>query len=65
MHDKNGKPLSIGDIVTITGKITSLGETGNKYCNCTVECLEPMPAYPDSKQSFSSLNTKMVEKVGP
>lgn len=62
-HDVNGKLLQVGDEVVIRGKVTYVGPADDGFCNCTVEFKYPMPGYPDSKQSLSALNTKMVEKV--
>lgn len=59
-HDKNGKLLSVGDKVIITGKIKEIHNT-EEYCNCSV-AVDPMPPYTDP-YILSALNTKQVEKV--
>lgn len=59
MHDKNGKPLAVGDRVTVTATIkeTYLGE---EYCNVQLETEEPM--YPGDNKTIITLNAKQVEK---
>lgn len=58
-HGKNGKELKEGDEVIVRMKITSI-QTGNEYCNCTAETVEPM--YPGKDKTSINLNTKQVEK---
>lgn len=64
MHDVNGKPLAVGDEVILRAKITQVYPDG-KFCNCTIEAVHPMPTdAPDGrKETYSSVNTKMLEKV--
>jgi hypothetical protein len=39
MHDRNGTPLKVGDIVTLKLKITSTS-SGEDFCNVTAESVE-------------------------
>lgn len=61
MHDRNGKPLAVGDKVIIAGVIKSAygGDEPNEYCNVTVETDVPMAGNPYS----ITLNAKQTEKV--
>jgi hypothetical protein len=61
-HDKNGKQLEAGDLVTVEAKVTSV-QPGEDYCNVTVETVEPM--FPGDNKSTITLNTKQVAKVDP
>lgn len=60
MHDKNGKPLTDGDKVTLTCVIRSC-TGGPDYCNIMVETVEPM--FPGEHKTSISLNAKQVEKI--
>lgn len=60
MHDRNGKPLAIGDKVNVPCVITAL-QPGAEYCNCTVETVEPMP--PTKNKNTITFNTRQVEKA--
>lgn len=62
-HDAHGNLVQVGDEVVIRGKLTYVSPADDQYCNCTVEFKEPMPGYPDQKQTLSSVNTRMVELV--
>lgn len=58
MHDRNGTPLKIGDIVMIPGKITQLSPS-EEYCNVGVETLHGRR--PDgAKETFYGINTAVV-----
>ena len=67
MHDRNGTPLALGDIVTVQAKITSILPTdAGGYCNVTVEYGydKPHEAY-NMRGSISAINTRqllLVEK---
>ena len=39
MHDRNGTPLKVGDVVTVKMKIVS-ASPGEDYCNVTLESVE-------------------------
>lgn len=59
MHDKNGKPLKIGDKVRLVGEITSVSANPD-YCNCTVTS----PYNPPAQMAFTvTLCTQETEKV--
>lgn len=60
MHDKNGKPLKIGDRVRMEAVITE-GHAGEDYCNATIESVEPRR--PDGLKERCTLNTGVLEKV--
>lgn len=61
MHDRNGKPVSVGDRVLVPCVITQTGSTPD-YCNVTLETEEPM--YPGTSKSVVILNARQVEKRG-
>lgn len=58
MHDRNGTPLRVGDIVLIAAKITSL-QPGEDFCNVSAESLHGRR--PDGqKETWYSFNTGTV-----
>lgn len=59
MHDKNGRPLSVGDVVLVECKVTTC-HAGTDFCNLTVETVEPM--YPGTNRTTITLNAKQVTK---
>lgn len=58
-HDLNGKPLAVGDRVTVPCSITSVIE-GTDYCNVTLQTSEPM--FPGNDKTTITLNAKQVVK---
>lgn len=62
MHDKNGKPLKEGDLVSVLFKIRSVS-ADQDYCNITIDTVEVMPG--DGTTSCLTLNAKQVELVEP
>jgi hypothetical protein len=61
MHDRTGKPLNIGDKVTILAIITRLGQS-EEYCNVSLETVYGRK--PDGqKEGISAINTAVLEKV--
>lgn len=66
MHDRNGKPLAVGDKVMIPATITSCSPSDevNKYCNIGV-ALDVKMGLDDEKAYVMnvSLNAGQVEKV--
>lgn len=63
MHDRNGKPLAVGDRVMIPGVITETFP-GSTHCNVTVKLDEKI----DSAATYDSSctgNAGQVEKVDP
>src|SRR5208282_6670339 len=59
-HDKNGRYLEVGDVVTVRCKIKAIQMT-KEYCNLSLETEAPM--YPSDNRSALSLNAKQVEKL--
>jgi len=59
-HDKNGKLLSVGDLVNIPARVKSIQMTED-YCNCELEFTERMP--PNNTLDIKNCNTRQVEKV--
>lgn len=58
MHDRNGTPLSIGDIVLVPMKITSLTPTDD-YCNVSLKSI--MGRRPDGQpETVGAVNTAVV-----
>lgn len=58
MHDAQGRPLAVGDIVLIPARVTSTSATED-YCNLTVESI--LTRRPDSlRETFSGFNTAIV-----
>lgn len=58
MHDKNGKPLKVGDIVVVECVVKDVSTTPD-YCNCTLETVHGRR--PDGqKERFSAINTAVV-----
>lgn len=69
MHDRNGTPLKVGDLVTIQCRIRTC-DANPDYCNVTVETVEPM--HPSEHPTAITLNTRQVvlfarerERIGP
>ena len=60
MHDRNGKPLKVGDKVNVPCIVTAV-QPGAEYCNLTVETEEPM--FPTQNKNTITFNSKQVEKV--
>lgn len=58
MHDRNGKPLAVGDKVLIPGVVATVGTPG-KHCNLTVATDVPM----DDRPYSITLNAGQCEKV--
>ena len=63
MHDRNGKPLAVGDKIIISGTVVTCYESTeeNEYCNVTIGTDVPMAGNPYSL----TLNAKQTEKVEP
>jgi hypothetical protein len=57
MHDKNGKPLAIGDQVIITATIVDL-QSNPEFCNVLVKFDEPM--YPSDRRDKQTFNTRQL-----
>lgn len=61
MHDSNGTPLQVGDVVAIYGTITACFPTDD-YCNVTVETVHGRRPDRDKSQ-IGALNTAQVTLV--
>jgi hypothetical protein len=61
-HDVNGNELEVGDAVWVRCRVTAI-QTGDEYCNCTLETVEPM--YPGTHHTVLSLNARQVLKPLP
>lgn len=56
-HDKNGKTLRPGDLVTMAFNVTAV-QTGEEYCNVSLESVEPM--YPGEHKTNVTANARQV-----
>jgi hypothetical protein len=59
MHDRDGKPLNIGDKVIVEFTIQETSAT-SEYCN--VRCLTVEPMYPRETGDVMWFNAKQVVK---
>lgn len=60
MHDKDGRPLEVGDVVHVPCRIKELGH-GADYCNVTLETEERM--HPGPNTTTITLNARQVIKA--
>lgn len=61
MHDKNGKPLAVGDLVLIVAQVKEL-QSGEDYCNVTLETMEGRR--PDgAKETIHAINTAVLVRA--
>ena len=60
-NDQFGRPVSVGDTVTIKGEVVKVLDDPN-YINCTVKLAQQMP--PAGTETTLQLNTAQVEKTG-
>src|SRR5215831_7621061 len=60
-NDQFGRPVSVGDTVTIKGEVVTVLDNPN-YVNCTVKLAQQMP--PAGTETNVQLNTAQVEKQG-
>jgi hypothetical protein len=60
MHDRDGKPLAVGDTVTIAFVITDTSATED-YCNVQLQTVEPM--FPSNRFDKYWFNAKQTVKV--
>lgn len=60
-NDQFGRPVSVGDTVTIKGEVVKVLEDPN-YINCTVKLAQQMP--PAGTETTVQLNTAQLEKAG-
>ncbi len=61
MHDRDGRPITEGDLVNVPCVVKSYCG-GTDYCNVTVETVEKM--FPSEHKSCFSLNSRQVVKSG-
>jgi hypothetical protein len=61
-HDQYGRPLAVGDAVTVKGSLVSITDEPN-YINCEVKLDQPMP--PSGAEVKIQINTKQVVKDVP
>ena len=59
MNDQYGRPVALGDQVTLQGTIVDLTEDPN-YANCSVRLTQQMP--PSGTETRINLNTQQVTK---
>lgn|SRR5262249_2131054 len=57
MHDRNGTPLKVGDIIMIPARVT-LVQPGPDYCNLSAQSLYGRK--PDDMNENFSINTSVV-----
>lgn len=60
-NDQFGRPVAVGDTVTLVGEVTKVLEDPN-FVNCTVKLQKPMP--PSGTETNLQLNTVQLEKKG-
>lgn len=60
-NDQFGRPVSVGDTVTLVGEVTKILEDPG-YINCTVKLQHPMP--PSGSETNILVNTVQLEKKG-
>jgi len=60
MHDRNGKPLAVGDEVVIHGKVVETFPNATT-CNIRLELTDRQPG--GTMPSFYTLTSNQVEKV--
>lgn len=66
MHDRNGSPLKVGDLVMVPCRVTSVSDGVETYCNVTVQTVIPMFTGDESKPGHRdsiTLNARQVEKA--
>lgn len=61
MHDRNGKPLKVGDKVNLPATIRELGDPTSGYCN--VGIVTDVPMGDRTEGDKYQVNAKMVELV--
>lgn len=62
MHDKNGKPLKVGDKVLVEAVI-STATPSEDYCNVTLSIGADKPHGPNNITGTLVLNSRQVELV--
>ena len=61
MHDRDGKPLNVGDKVNVPCTITAFGNPTETFCNVTLTTDNPMGTR--TVGDTISLNAKQTVKV--
>ena len=59
MHDRNGTPIKVGDVVLLEAKITQTYATDD-YCNVTLAIGFAKPNGPDNVTSAVTLNARQT-----
>lgn len=59
MHDKNGTPLAVGDVVLVEAKVTNT-TGGVDYCNATLSIGFEKAHGPDNVTGNITVNTRQV-----
>lgn len=63
MHDRNGKPIKVGDRVQLQGEITSTSAS-DEFCNVTVKITEKGQDHgPFNVQGTVVLNARQTELI--
>lgn len=57
MHDRNGTPLKVGDIITVRYVITAV-QPGPDYCNVSAQSVEARK--PDGMKEYFSGNSAVA-----
>jgi len=60
-HDKRGRLIEAGDIVSVQFRVLSVC-ANDDYCNVSLETVDGMPPS-GNKTQLSAINTRQVEKV--
>lgn len=60
-HDKNGRPIAVGDAVIIPATVTQVWQ-GEDACNAEFE-VDASEAAPDEYRPTISMNTRLVLKL--
>jgi hypothetical protein len=59
MHDRNGTPIQVGDVVLVKAKVTSVSG-GVDYCNASLSVGFDKEHGADNIQTSLSVNTRQV-----
>lgn len=60
MHDRNGTPLRVGDVISVEYVITNVSSAAD-YCNVSAKSV--LPRKPDGANEYFSGNTAVVTLV--
>jgi hypothetical protein len=62
-HDRNGKPVTKGDVVTMTFGVLDV-QQGEKDCNCTLQAIPPA-GFDGTYLPIVACNTGLIGKIDP